>query len=564
MFQLNLSQLINEPTHIQGNILDLVFTNNEDLIYDVTVHPYDYQPIPSDHCIISFSVTCKSVTKHIPKNTSQFVYDYSKADYNGLNNFLSSIDFSVCKQFTDIESIWSFVKDSILDRINTNIPKVRIKPNSSPKWFTSNIRYQIKCLRTLRRKHKRHPTDRTFNQIKSAEHNLQISIKQAKTNYEANLIQNFAFSNDSKIYQYMRSICKSDFIPPTVFFKDNIATADSDKANLVNKYFFSVFSQSDFTLPGFDDMPFVSSSLNIIQITYDDVYNALTAFDSSKATGIDGIGPAILKNCASVLTLPLHYLFSFSVRHCTIPLEWQTHCITPIFKSGDKNNVVNYRPISLLCVVSKLLERIIYDKVIKHISDQISDSQFGFMKNRSTLQQLLVFLNAIHEANKTQIDTIYLDFAKAFDRVPHNELLLKLWSVGITKDLWSWFKSYLTGRRQCVRINGSCSNFLPVLSGIPQGSILWPLLFLLYINDSFPTVQFSHILSFADDTKCFKLIHKDQDTQQLQQDLDSLAKWSVDWNLIFNTNKFIHLSFNVRFTTSYSVNGTPIASISKH
>ena len=144
----------------------------------MTVHPYDYQPIPSDHCIISFSVTCTSVTKHIPKNTSQFVYDYSKADYNGLNNFLSSIDFSVCEQFTDIESIWSFIKDSILDGINTNIPKVRIKPNSSPKWFTSNIRHQIKCLRTLRRKHKHHPTDHTFNQIiETHNHSLFSMIK---------------------------------------------------------------------------------------------------------------------------------------------------------------------------------------------------------------------------------------------------------------------------------------------------------------------------------------------------------------------------------------------------
>ena len=224
---------------------------------------------------------------HTQKHFSVCLYDYSKADYNGLNNFLSSIDFSVCEQFTDIESIWSFIKDSILDGINTNIPKVRINPTHHQNGLLPIL---VKCLCTLRRKHKRHPTDHTFNQIKSAEHNLQISIKQTKTNYEANLIQNFAFSNDSKIYQYMSSICKSDFIPPTVFFKDNTATADSDKANLFNKYFFSVFSQSDFTLPDFDDMPFVSSSLNTIQITYNDVYNALTA------TGIDGIGPAILKS----------------------------------------------------------------------------------------------------------------------------------------------------------------------------------------------------------------------------------------------------------------------------
>lgn len=141
------------------------------------------------------------------------------------------------------------------------------------------------------------------------------------------------------------------------------------------------------------------------------------------------------------------------------------------------------------------------------------------------------------------------NFAKAFDQVPHNKLLFKPCSIGITKDLWLWFKSYLTGRCQCVCINCSYPNHLPVLFGVPQGSILELLIFLIYINGLFSSVQFFHILSFANDTKYFKLIYKDQDTQQLQQDLESLPKWSEDWNLFFNTNKFIHLSSNTRFTS---------------
>ena len=250
-----------------------------------------------------------------------------------------------------------------------------------------------------------------------------------------------------------------------------------DKANLFNRFFFSIFTQSSCSLPNYDELPSTSSSLSAIQISQEEVYNALIALDPTKAAGTDKIGPATLKYCATALTLPLHYLFSYSIKHCTFPSEWQLHCVTPIFKSGDKNNIANYRPISLLCTVSKLLERIVYNKVINFVSNHISLSQFGFMKDRSTLQQLLVFLNTIYENNKTQVDVIYLDFAKAFDRVPHNELLLKLWSIGITEDLWSWFKSYLHKRYQCVRINGSSSDSL---SGVPQGSILGPLLFLIY------------------------------------------------------------------------------------
>ena len=159
--------------------------------------------------------------------------------------------------------------------------------------------------------------------------------------------------------------------------------------------------------------------------------------------------------------------------------------------------------------------------------------QFGFMKGCSTLQQLLIFLNSIHEHCKIQTDVIYLDFAKAFDRVPHNELLLKLWKIGITGNLWWWFRFYLNNRQQCVRLNGSYSTFLSVLSGVPQGSVLGPLLFLIYINDLFLSVRSSNALSFADDTKCYKQILEHLDSIQLQQDLDSMANWSRDWNQFF-------------------------------
>ena len=189
--------------------------------------------------------------------------------------------------------------------------------------------------------------------------------------------------------------------------------------------------------------------------------------------------------------------------NCCLPSEWQIHCIIPIFKAGNKNSVSNYRPISLLCIVSKVFECIIYNKVINSIFDHISTSQFGFLKGHSTLQQL--FLKRIYE-QKTQTDVIYLDFSKAFNRVPHNLLLLKLWQIGITGDRWWWFKPYLYNWFQCVCLNSSYSTFLPVLTGVPQGSILGPLLFLVYINDLFLSIHHSNALSFADDTKLFKPI----------------------------------------------------------
>ena len=208
-------------------------------------------------------------------------------------------------------------------------------------------------------------------------------------------------------------------------------------------------------------------------------------------------------------------------------------------------------------------EYIIHEKVTKSISSRISTSQFGFMKGRSTLQQLLIFLKDIYE-HKTQTDVIYLDFSKAFDRVPHNELLLKLWQIGITGNLWWWFKSYLYNRYQCVRLNGSYSTLLPVLSGVPQGSIFGPLLFLVFINDLYLSIHHSNALSFADDTKCYKLIFELLDSIKLQDDLNSLFDWSQDSNLSFNTKKFIHLSFNTKFPTSYNIDDSSIISSNTH
>ena len=204
-------------------------------------------------------------------------------------------------------------------------------------------------------------------------------------------------------------------------------------------------------------------------------FEALCSLDTSKAIGIDGIGPNVLHHCALALYKPLHHLFLLSLSHSNIPAEWRTHMIIPVFKSGDKSSVCNYRPISLLCSVSKLLEKLIYDKIIHFVSASISSSQFGFRPNHSTTQQLLIFLNSIQDSlnSNCQADVIYLDFKKAFDSVSHNELLTKLWSFGITDgNLWRWLKAYLSHRSQHVKPNHCISDPLPVISGVPQGSIL--------------------------------------------------------------------------------------------
>ena len=255
--------------------------------------------------------------------------------------------------------------------------------------------------------------------------------------------------------------------------------------------------------------------------------------------------------------MPLHHLFSLSLRYATLPTSWKIHKIVPVFKAGDPNSVRNYRLISLLSNTSKVFERLIYNKTITHISKSINPFQFGFTKNCSTLQQLLIFIDQIVNS-PLQTDIIYLDISKAFDTVSHGILLEKLWSIGITGVLWSWFKNYLTNRYERVSIKNCYSELLPVVLGVPQGSILGPLLFLVYINDMSSYIQHSQILKFADDTKCFNHISSISDQNILQEDIDALFTWSRDSDLNFNLKKFVRLSFKSKFNTTYTMSDTCI------
>ena len=288
-----------------------------------------------------------------------------------------------------------------------------------------------------------------------------------------------------------------------------------------------------------------------------DVFKALRSLDTSKAMGCDGISPMVLKHFAMAIYQPLYHLFSLSLSQFYLPLEWRTHLVKPVYKSGDKSSIQNYRPISLLCIVSKILEKIVYDNNVEYVTQATSVHQFGFLRGRSTLQQLLLFYHQIL-TSESQSDVVYLDFKKAFDSVAHNELLAKLWSFGICGSLWLWIKAYLSNRLQCVSIGQSASSLLPVLSGVPQGSILGPLFFIIFVNDLPSSLLFSSILLFADDAKCIMPVSSISDCHLLQSDLARIVKWSATWKLLLNEDKcsITHFTSNqFPLTYYYSING---------
>jgi len=201
-----------------------------------------------------------------------------------------------------------------------------------------------------------------------------------------------------------------------------------------------------------------------------------------------------------------------------------------------------------------VLEHLVYNKIINHVSNIIGPSQFGFTEKSSTPHQMLVFLDVIIN-NSTQIDVIYLDIQKAFDSVSHSILLGKLWSIGITGTLWAWLKNYLMDRFQKVSITNNLSKTLPVVSGVPQGSILGPILFLIYMNNITTCIQHSHLLQFSDDTKCFKTIPSSSNQLLLQEDLNALFNWMTSAHL---NSKCMQVSFKSTLASSYCISGTAV------
>ena len=277
-----------------------------------------------------------------------------------------------------------------------------------------------------------------------------------------------------------------------------------------------------------------------ININVHGMSKQLSKLNPGKAAGPDNLSSRILKELHHEIAPILTDICNCSLREGIVPDDWRNATVTPVYKKGPKTKAENYRPISLTCICCKVMEHIITSNIMAYLDEHhlLHSNQHDFRKKLSCETQLIQFVQDISDTlnDKGQTDVIVMDFSKAFDKVDHKRLLLKLHRFGINKDAISWIGSFLSNRMQRVVLDGEESDSCSVMSGVPQGSVLGPCLFLLYINDM-PDMIRSDIRLFADDTIMYLTVTNQTDCQSLQDDLTKLETWESEWLMAFNPDK---------------------------
>ena len=340
-------------------------------------------------------------------------------------------------------------------------------------------------------------------------------------------------------WQYIKSKKRDSGGIATLTSNEKTMEDSKSKAEALNQQFVS-----DFTNENTQNQPELkgepSPEKSKLEITEEGIRKILCNVNPKKANGPDNIPNRVLKECATNIAPYITSIFKKSYEEGSVPDDWTMAVITALFKKGDKSLPVNYRPVSLTSVTCKLMEHILFRLIMQHLNKYniLVDYQYGFRQKRSCESQLVTTIEDIakHLDNKEQVDMLILDFSKAFDVVPHIRLLRKLEHYGINGKILEWIKAWLTQRQQCVAVEGETSGNAQVKSGVPQGTVLGPLMFLLYINDIGNEIK-SKLRLFADDSLLYLAIDCKDDCSRLQKDLDKLVEWASEWQMTFNASK---------------------------
>jgi Reverse transcriptase (RNA-dependent DNA polymerase)/Endonuclease-reverse transcriptase len=549
-----LTQYITEPTR-GTKTLDLLFCNEPHFLVQGSVCP----PFStSDHNSLQFTALSLSNLKSRPKQYR----DFKRASYDLISVFLSEVRWDeVFSNCISVQEFWSSFQQILNQAIEHFVPLRELR---HPK--ARHSRSHRRLLNKKRALWKRLRKDPGNTTLRTVYNQCSRECKQLATdNYQKQVNQIISKKDPRAFYSFLNKNLKSNTCISALVDSDGATLHSSvEKAELLNNTFSAVFTVDDGShhlcpprIPQEDFLTEVCFSESIVS-------DYLRRLKPKGSSGPDGIPSIFLKRLKFYLSYPLSKIFQVSFLSGCLPEDWLVSKVTPIFKKGVASNPSNYRPVSLTSTCCRLMESIIKDTITSHFKrhDLITAHQHGFRKGRSTETQLLECVNdwTLALDQGFCVDIVYIDFAKAFDSVSHNKLLCKILGYGISGKLNAWISAFLQNRSQYVAIEDECSSVSPVLSGVPQGSVLGPVLFEVYIND-LPDCLPKEITTklFADDVKLYKVIRNLSDQALLQGALDSLANWSLIWQLPVSASKCDLIQLGHKpLVSSYTLNGVNI------
>ena len=547
------SQEIQTPTHRKQNILDLLLCNysGKNILISSTVN----SPLSStcDHNLISFVIQTytSSLSLVKPKYPNFF-----KADYESISNSLAQIDWHLLNLTSDPQTFYNNFVSCLQHLINKYAP---ISSSHKKSKLPKHIRILLSEKHKIYKKYKNDKTLKSLYKEKSLEY--EKAVRSWVDDSERKICEN---PSSKKFYSFVNNKLKTSYqIPPLVNNNTGVTcVSDIEKATLFNSCFQSVFTKDNGKLPPLPSYNFLP--MPDFEITSSDIFNAINKLKPKVTRTPEGIPAYFVKKILLYITTPLLIIFNHNINSGFVPNQWKESNIIPVFKKGDKSNPLNFRSIHLTSTFSRIFETILHDKISQHLVNNslLSSHQFGFLSNKSSCDQLLI---CIHEwllsvSEGVPISVVYTDIAKAFDSVSHKKLVYVIRNYGISEKVCAWLTNFLSNRKQSVCVGSSVSPPLAVYSGIPQGSVIGPLTFLIYFNGLTKTVDSVYgvrgIKLFADDAKFY-----DSDSQSLQISLEQVISWLQDYQLELAPHKCFSLNiFNHKLHTPpvFNIDNTPL------
>jgi hypothetical protein len=557
-----LAQIQEDPTR-GDSILDLYFTNRPGLIKNS-------QSVPGigdhDMCVIDTDLKAK-----INKSHPRKIFQFNKAEWDTIRKEAEILNQHLISHFAnDINENWVNFKSRLDTIITKNVPSNLSSTRHNLPWLDCSLKKLLRRKKRLFKKAKTSKCPIDFANYKTQKKTVQSKLKSAHDNYINNILVESLQSKDTKpFWRYIKQRRQDSTGIAPIKSDGKLVTDNKGKAELINKHFQSVFTKDD-NIQNSRLVGEPSPPIDSLEITESGVADLLKNLKVNKASGPDNIPNRVLKEIATEIAPFMTKLFQHSVNTGTLPKEWTTANIAPIFKKGNRHEAANYRPVSLTCVCCKLLEHIICRHLMDHLEKHniLTHLQHGFRSGHSCETQLLLTTHDILQQydGNTQVDLAILDFSKAFDTVPHKRLLRKLSHYGIRGELNNWIGSFLTDRQQSVIIEGIASGSAEVLSGVPQGTVLGPILFLCHIND-LPLSVKSRVRMFADDCLLYSPIRCYEDHLKLQSDLVALDEWAAMWGMRFNAKKCYVMRISRKRNPSsfiYTLSNHPLEQVSQN